>query len=229
MEIEEQTRVLENDKKNMLVSASAGSGKTFVMIKYITMLVCDKQIPISDFVVLTFTKAAAREMKERLQASLREKGNNPFIVEQLDNLSTANITTIDSFCEKYLKKYANLVGLNEDFEIADESFAQKICAKAFERAIKILSEKAEDDYFSLMEYYKNNSEKIKKIVFEIEKLTNSVANSEEFVELNIKNIESSFDRAVKDLFDNAHVNEANCVTIGVASPDTMRSWSKGEV
>ena len=202
-EIEEQTRVLENDKKNMLVSASAGSGKTFVMIKYITSLVCEKKIPIIDFVVLTFTKAAAKEMKERLQASLRAKGNSPFIVEQLDNLSVSNITTIDSFCEKYLKKYANLVGLNEDFDIADESFSQKINAKAFEKALKIFGEIDEENYFSIMEYYKSNTEKIKKIVFEIEKLTNSVADGEEFVEKNIKNLEGCFDKATKDLFENA--------------------------
>ena len=59
----EQEKVLENDKKQMLVSASAGSGKTFVMIKYITKLVCEDDISVKDIVVLTFTKAAAGEMK----------------------------------------------------------------------------------------------------------------------------------------------------------------------
>ena len=59
--IQEQVDVLNNDKKNMLVSASAGSGKTFIMIKYITQLVVEKKIPVSQLLVLTFTKAAANE------------------------------------------------------------------------------------------------------------------------------------------------------------------------
>jgi len=105
--IEEQEKVLNNDKKRMLVSASAGSGKTFVVIKYLTKLICEKKVPVKDFVVLTFTKAAANEMKERLQKSLKELGDDPFIVEQLDALSIANISTIHAYCEKMLKKYAN--------------------------------------------------------------------------------------------------------------------------
>ena len=62
-EIPEQQEVLKNTKKNMLVSASAGSGKTYVMIEYVTNLVCDKKIPVKKLLVLTFTKAAATEMK----------------------------------------------------------------------------------------------------------------------------------------------------------------------
>ena len=72
MEIKEQDKVLENDKKNMLVSASAGSGKTYVMIKYLSKLICDDKIPISHFLVLTFTKAAASQMKDKLLQSLKE-------------------------------------------------------------------------------------------------------------------------------------------------------------
>ena len=135
MEIEEQNRVLENDKKNMLVSASAGSGKTYVMIKYITKLVCEKKIPINEFLILTFTKAAATEMKERLKKNLKEQEITPFILEQIDNLSTANISTIDAFCEKCLKKYANLLQINENFDVLDENSAQKLKKDALQLII----------------------------------------------------------------------------------------------
>ena len=62
MQLEEQERVLNNTSKNMLVSASAGSGKTYIMIKYICKLVCEEKIPLDNFLVLTFTKAAAAQM-----------------------------------------------------------------------------------------------------------------------------------------------------------------------
>ena len=156
MKIEEQDRVLENDKKNMLVSASAGSGKTYIMIKYITQLIVDKKIPVKDFLVLTFTKAAATEMKERLQKRLKESGASDFVVEQIDALSTANISTIHSFCEKCLKKYANLLGISENFQIADESLSQKIRQVAFEKALKMFREDCVADFEQLMTFYKNN-------------------------------------------------------------------------
>ena len=109
MIIQEQEEVLLNDKKNMLVSASAGSGKTYIMIKYITKLICENRIPVKDLLVLTFTKAAATEMKERLQKSLKEMGNDDFVIEQIDTLSVANISTIHSFCEKNIKKYISFM------------------------------------------------------------------------------------------------------------------------
>ena len=112
--------VLENDKKNMLVSASAGSGKTFIMIEYVAQLVVKQKIPVQQLLVLTYTKAAATEMKERLLKKLKEESQKDlFVVEQIDNLSTANICTIHAYCEKCIKKYANLLNISESFEVLD--------------------------------------------------------------------------------------------------------------
>ena len=196
----EQEKVLQNDKKKMLVSASAGSGKTFVMIKYITKLVCEEKIPVKDLVVLTFTKAAANEMKERLLKSLKEKGNSQFIIEQIDTLPTANISTIHAFCEKCLKKYANLIGINENFDILDENADKKLKGLAFDNALKILHAEHEDGYLILAEIYKNNNEKIKEILFEIEDIVESVADRQEFLKQNIENAENFFDKAVLYLY-----------------------------
>ena len=71
MYIKEQDDVLKNNSKNLIVSASAGSGKTHVLIEYISMLVGEKKVPIKKILILTFTKAAATEMKERLLKSLK--------------------------------------------------------------------------------------------------------------------------------------------------------------
>lgn len=202
MKIEEQDKVLENNKKNMLVSASAGSGKTYIMIKYITQLICEKKIPVKDFLVLTFTKAAATEMKERLQTRLKEKGFDEFVIEQIDALSTANISTIHSFCEKCIKKYANLLEISENFEIADENISQKIRHTAFEKAFEDFNQNYSSECEELLSFYKNDKSRIKNILFEIETLVNSLANKEEFLKINLRESEKLFDKAVVFLHQN---------------------------
>ena len=202
MELEEQNRVLDNDKKNMLVSASAGSGKTYIMIKYINTLICKHKVPVSKFLVLTFTKAAASQMKDRLEKRLKEMGDDPFVIEQLDLLSTANISTIHSFCEKYLKKYANLLNLSESFKIVDENMSQKIRDDAFENAYKRFEKEHPQEFQELALSFKNDKKQVSGIVFEIEKLANSVANKEEFLKSNLEHAEDYFQKATDFLFEN---------------------------
>lgn len=201
MEIKEQNKVLENNKKNMLVSASAGSGKTYVMIKYISKLICEDKIPVKNLLVLTFTKAAATEMKERLQKRLKEQGDDPFVVEQIDDIAVANISTIHSFCEKCIKKYANLLGLNENFAVADDNMSQKLKSSAFDKALKKFNQDFQEDYFKLMECYKNDKSKLREIMFEIENLVNAVSDKEAFFENNMQNSETNFNNAINYLFE----------------------------
>lgn len=212
MIIEEQEKVYNNDKKRMLVSASAGSGKTYVVIQYITKLVCEKKVPIKDFVILTFTRAAAAQMKDRLQQSLKKLGDDPFIVEQLDALSIANISTIHAYCEKMLKKYANLLNLNANFSVADENQTKKISQDAFENALKMFEKDLQADYLELLGYYKNDKSKIREILSGIEALVGAVANKESFLEENISHPEQFFDHALQYLFEEAK-NEI-CARLG---------------
>ena len=203
VKIEEQERVLKNDKKRMLVSASAGSGKTYVVIKYLTKLICEDRVPVRDFVVLTFTKAAASEMKERLQKSLKQMGNDPYMQEQIDALSVANISTIHAYCEKMLKKYANLLGLKSNFSVADENQTEKISQEAFENALKIFSKTNSEDFLNLMRFYKNDKIQIRKILLELENLVGAVADKEKFLQSNLDCPDEYFSKALKFLFEEA--------------------------
>lgn len=74
----EQKKILENEKKNLVVSASAGSGKTFVVIEFLIKLVCERKTPLSKILVLTFTKAAANEMRSRLFKAFLKQKPSPF-------------------------------------------------------------------------------------------------------------------------------------------------------
>ncbi len=198
MYIKEQDDVLKNDKKHLLISASAGSGKTHVMIEYICTLICEKQVPVREIVAMTFTKAAATQLKEKLAKKLKEAEPTQFIIEQIDALSTANISTIHSFCEKNLKKYANLLNISENFSVLEEGEAQKLRENAFENAYKMFEN--DEDFFILNGAYKNDKKKIKEILFKVEQLSNSVAIKEDFLRANEECAEEYFSKASEYLF-----------------------------
>jgi len=118
----EQIKIIESRGQNLLVSASAGSGKTTVMIERIVALMEDGY-RLEDFLVSTFTKASAADMKQKLTKRLRDSGN-PALITQIKNLPDADITNLDSWCKKLVAKYFYAVGVDPDFEILGEGEAR---------------------------------------------------------------------------------------------------------
>lgn len=116
--------------KNLLVSAGAGSGKTSVMIERIVDLIATNHIPISSFLVVTFTKASASDMKSKLIKKLMEKAEDSFCLEQAELVGTSDVTNLHSFCSRLLKTYFYVVGLDPSFIIIDENEMQKIESRA---------------------------------------------------------------------------------------------------
>ena len=92
---------------NVIVSASAGSGKTSVLVARLCKLVLEDRVPIDRLLAMTFTKDAAGEMKDRLRLSLEQATDmDPdYVSQQLAFLETADICTIDSFCLSVVKNY----------------------------------------------------------------------------------------------------------------------------
>lgn len=158
----EQQQVLDFDKQNLIVSASAGSGKTFVLIKYITNLILSKKVPLEKFLVLTFTKAAAGEMKERLLKAFLEEKADKFMLEQIDCLPTSDICTIDSFCEKIIKQNLPKTQLDENFSLIDEKQSLPLMQKSFDRALEDFSQKHPDQFGEVFFAFKKN----RKTIFE---------------------------------------------------------------
>ena len=122
----EQQKVIEMHNCNALVSAAAGSGKTAVLVERIIQTVCDEAHPvdIDRLLVVTFTNAAASQMRERIAqgiaAKLEERPESEHIQKQAALLHNAQITTIDSFCLFLLRNHFNEIGLDPAFRIADE-------------------------------------------------------------------------------------------------------------
>ncbi|MBE6037726.1 MAG: helicase-exonuclease AddAB subunit AddA [Anaerofustis stercorihominis] len=114
----EQLLAIETTDKNLLVSASAGSGKTAVLVERIIRLIQNKFLQTDELLAITFTKAAAGELKQRIRKAIREKIRESsdedviYYSQQAEKLESASISTLHSFCFSVIKKYYYLIGVD---------------------------------------------------------------------------------------------------------------------
>ena len=141
---EQQRRAVELRNQNILVSASAGSGKTTVLVGRLMDLVLKDGIRVDEILAMTFTEAAANEMKKRLSASLRsaqQESDDPatkaFLQEQLTLLQNAQISTIHSFCLSIVQAYYYVIGCSAQQvnHIADPASTERFHALAMETTL----------------------------------------------------------------------------------------------
>ena len=153
---EEQKKVIELRNRNILVSAAAGSGKTAVLVERIIRKITDPKNPvdIDRLLIMTFTRAAAGEMKERITAAIEKAlandPDNEHLQRQTTLIHTAQITTIDGFCAYIIRNYFHLIGLDPGYRTGDEG------------ELKLLREDVIKEL--LEDYYAENQEKYKKFV-----------------------------------------------------------------
>ena len=127
---QEQKEVIWRRGGNLLVSAAAGSGKTAVLVERIIQRIQEENNPVSvdELLVVTFTNAAAKEMKERIGKSLEnllsietDKKKQGYLGRQLTLLASAHIMTLHSFCLKIIKSHYHLLDLDPGFRIGNET------------------------------------------------------------------------------------------------------------
>lgn len=124
---DEQKLVINLRDRNILVSAAAGSGKTAVLVERIIQIICDKErnVDIDRLLVVTFTKAAASEMRNRvgdaIERMLVDNPDDGHLQRQAALLNNAQITTIDSFCQNIIRNYFHVIDLDPSFRVADEN------------------------------------------------------------------------------------------------------------
>ena len=162
----EQEKAIATRHKNLLVSAAAGSGKTALLIERIRRMVVDEQIPVDSLLILTFTRAAAGEMKERLTAAFTEslRQTDPqdrervhWLVEQMQILPTASIDTFDAFCSRVVREYFQEVDVDPDYRIGDATELTMLYTQAqdevFEAAYQQIPEDGGTAFSRLIDCY----------------------------------------------------------------------------
>lgn len=136
-----QQQAIDIRNKNVIVSASAGSGKTSVLVQRLCDLVIKDKISIDHILSMTFTNDAAAEMKGRLMSSLQAMEQTSYIQEQLALLETASICTIDSFCLSIVQNYYYQIPISYTMskQIASESQGKTALSNAYQKACNSLS------------------------------------------------------------------------------------------
>lgn len=172
---EEQQEVLNVRDKNVLVSAAAGSGKTAVLVERIIKIITNKENPvdIDKLLVVTFTNAAAGEMRERILAAIEKEfksdPDNEHLERQISYIHNAQITTIDSFCLNIVRQNFDKINIDPSFRTADEGELSLLSQDAIEKVIESFYEKGNEDFLEFIDDYssKRGDKKVEEIILSL--------------------------------------------------------------
>lgn len=194
----EQEQVIFAKNCTTLVSAAAGSGKTAVLVQRIIEKLIDKDTPgdINRLLVVTFTKAAAAEMRERIGKRLNEYlampeyGANEHLQKQVLLLKNAQITTIHSFCMSVLKEFFYELDIDPTFRVAEESELTLLKADVMEELLEDCYEKGEEDFLRLAECVGGKTDQgLEELLLKLYKFAQSAPFPESWLAAISKNLE----------------------------------------
>lgn len=189
---DEQIKAIYTKHKNVLVSASAGAGKTTVLIARLVELVINNRISIEHILAMTFTEAAANEMKKRLADELytlyrqsEDEAEKQYISEQLAALPNAHISTIHSFCLSIIQEFYYLTDLSAEAieQVMDEAQQYSAQTSAMEEVFKAQYEKADPVFEQLCAMFSARSEddeSLRTAIRQIAETANSQSDSEQW-------------------------------------------------
>ena len=194
----EQLDDINMDNTNIIVSAGAGSGKTAVLSERVIRKL-KQGVHINELLILTFTNAAAKEMKERIRKKIKKEG----LVEELKYIDSAYITTFDSYSLSVLKKYHYILNIDKDLKIIDQDL------------ITYQKKKVIDEIFD--EYYESNDELFNKLIRDFctkddEDIKRYILNISSKLDLKIdleEYLDSYLDNYYSDIYLNSVINDLN--------------------
>jgi len=190
-------------EQNFLVSASAGAGKTTVMVERIKKLIEKKHAQVDKMLVVTFTKLSASEMKQKLFDKL-DSTTDPFIIEQREQIDTCNIGTIHSFCADVIREYFYLLDIDPNFSVLETNEADLLFDRATERVFED-KYRIDHEFLAMVDAFcpSRDDETLKKNVKKIYEFTTGIEDVEEwyvdtFKEFDDESIQKYFnDKVVK--------------------------------
>lgn len=204
----EQKKAIELRNRNILVSASAGAGKTAVLTERIISILLDEEKPvdIDRIVVVTFTRAAASEMRTRvgkkLSQRLKEESGDraSHIRKQIALLPHAQITTIDSFCLYILRNYFYMIALDPAFKIADENDNRVMMGEVCDSVLEDCYSEGSDRFTDMVEHIVTGKDD--KILNDIILKLYDVSSSHPWPDEWLDSCRKAFDQCSEDEFDN---------------------------
>ncbi len=152
---------------SVLVSAAAGSGKTAVLVERVINLITrdDNPIDVDRLLIVTFTRAAASEMQQRisiaLNSLLENDPYNPHLLKQKQLLYNASISTIDSFCGDVVREYFHTLGVSRDYRIADEGELDVLRNIALDKSFETFYQTESKDFYALLDAFSSKTGDIK--------------------------------------------------------------------
>lgn len=187
-----QKKAIDIRNTNVVVSASAGSGKTAVLVERLCQLVLKDHISIDSILAMTFTKDAASEMKARLLSKLKAQPKTDYILQQMALLETVSISTIDSFCLSIVQNYYYKIPIS--YTMSKQTASSVQTRIAFENAYKHAIQDLDlNSYTKLKMYFHSfgkTEEDIQKYIEDILAIINS--KSEEDAKAWMENIQESY-------------------------------------
>ncbi|MBQ8374786.1 MAG: UvrD-helicase domain-containing protein [Clostridia bacterium] len=209
----EEQRAAINAKGRTIVSASAGSGKTTVMIEKMIRLIKDEGVSVSEILAVTYTKKAAAQMKEKLRKALVKAYNDPATDEikkkrlkrEYESVPSADISTIHSFCSKLIKTHFYAVGVGNRFTIIAGDDADGVALK--NRALDEMFEEAYDsddeDFSALLSVYfrKKSDNRLRKIFNTVYDKMRTHTNYRTIEEKAAEACEATFDKICAEIYE----------------------------
>ncbi len=200
---QEQLDAINHQDGDLLISASAGSGKTFVMIERLIRLIKEGKAKLNNILAVTFTEAAASEMKEKLKKALRKevsKGNLALapVISQVD---LSDITTIHSFCGRLVRRYFFVAGVSPDFGIMDANQSAVLKTQTLNKVFKSFYASGEEWFLTLVDkfLYKRQDQPLRNIVSTLYEKVSGEADPLKTAEDCLQNYtEQGFNNALKE-------------------------------
>lgn len=203
----DQRKAVIAEGRNVLVSASAGSGKTFVMIERVIRLIVEGKAEVEEILAVTYTTAAAEEMKQKLVkaiiAEINAGRDAARFRKALSEVPTASISTFHSFCANLIRTYFYALDVDPSVSVADENQAGELKNKALDSLFESLYETRDEDFLYLVRIMgrSRGDDSLKETVKKLYEFASSEKSAEEFLTKAAENItEKSFYKSENELY-----------------------------
>ena len=212
---EDQKKVIELRNRNILVSAAAGSGKTAVLVERIIQRLLDERDPldVDRLLIVTFTEAAAAEMKERIrdaiENALEDTPGNVHLQRQATLIHSARITTIHSFCLSVIREHFHAINLDPGFRIAEEGELKLLRQDVLEEMLESCYDEGTEAFLEFAEKFSTgrSDRQLEEVILQLYEYAGSYPQPEKWLNACVDNYQ----------VENEHFSDAGFVQILIES------------